>query len=65
MVIAMNPCACCDETEVVPLVRPRLFNWITIVLVTLWVGIVAVIAENTTPQSQTVSVERFVETLAK
>lgn len=50
--------------RMLPFGRPRLFNWITILLVTVWVGLVAVIVEVSRPSKQAVSVDTFVESLA-
>ena len=54
----MSACNCCDQPMLEPLdigknerpqqiswLRPNLFNWVTVLLVTGWVAIVAVAAE--------------------
>ena len=47
--------------------RPRLFNWITILLITAWVALVGVIAETSQSRthSETGTVKAFVDSLAK
>lgn len=47
----MNTCPACDQHKTMiglegHYTRPRLFNWITILLVTAWVVVVGVVAET-------------------
>lgn len=46
----MNRCSCCEDKTMIGVggnyTRPRLFNWITIVLVTAWVVLVGIVAET-------------------
>lgn len=47
--------------------RPRLFNWITILLVTAWVVLVGIVAESTRAHapSNAEAPSTFVQSLAK
>jgi hypothetical protein len=54
----------CESTE--PRVeRPSLFNWVTVILVTMWVGIVAAAAELAGPDklAPVPTLEAFIRTL--
>ena len=45
----MDQCPGCPEQRAVPrssVPRSRFFNWITVTLVTLWVVVIAVVAES-------------------
>lgn len=58
----------CDEKPMTGLLRarPKLFNWITILLLTGWVLLVALVAELSTPvppEGQGNDVETFIEQL--
>lgn len=55
--IVMN--LCCPHT------RTRLFNWITILLVTSWVGLVTLVAEYSMPIADTTEAAAFVEELVR
>lgn len=43
--------------------RPRLFNWMTVVLVSGWVLLVSVLAETTQPVAHAATVDEFVSQL--
>lgn len=48
------------------LARPRLFNWITVLLITIWMGIVAVVAETSQPGTrESVSMQSLIESLSR
>ena len=41
--------------------RSHFFNWVTVILVVVWVGIVTVIVESTSvPQAQNMDVDAFI-----
>lgn len=67
----MNMCPCCEETTTPGfgsyLSRPRLFNWITILLITGWVLLVAIVAESNHPDPAAGSenVQAFIESLTR
>jgi hypothetical protein len=45
---------CCNK-------RSRLFNWVTVILLVVWVGIVTVIVESTSvSQAQNMDVDAFI-----
>ncbi len=49
-----------------PYSRPKLFNWITMLLVAGWVTVVAVVAELAPPRGEhTADVPAFVESLVR
>ncbi|HKI75240.1 MAG TPA: hypothetical protein VJ998_11365 [Pseudomonadales bacterium] len=51
----MNMCPCPEEKPLIGVpgqyARPRLFNWITILLVTAWVVVVGIVAQTSQPVS--------------
>ncbi|MFT4714743.1 MAG: hypothetical protein ACJAVI_004485 [Candidatus Azotimanducaceae bacterium] len=45
---------CCNK-------RSHFFNWVTVILLVVWVGIVTVIVESTSvPQAQNMDVDAFI-----
>jgi len=67
----MNMCPCYEERTMPGLGsylgRPRLFNWITILLLTAWVILVAIVAEtNPADQAaQPADSQAFIESLTR
>lgn len=67
----MNMCPCCEEKTRLGLGsylgRPRLFNWITILLLTGWVMLVAIVAETNPadPAAQPGNSRAFIESLTR
>ena len=69
----MSACQCCDPSYTLePLkqrketpVRATLFNWVTVLMVTGWVGIVTVAFELAGPRNMTAvpTLEAFLKTL--
>lgn len=60
----MNPCpSCCDERSLGHYVRPRLFNWITILLLTGWIALVALTAESVGETPRPASASALVDQL--
>lgn len=65
----MNTCPCSEERPMIGLeghfARPRLFNWITILLVTAWVVVVGIVAQTSQTHAHASDSRTFVETLAR
>ena len=66
----MSACNCCPRTrdaERLPEIHPRttLFNWVTVLLLTGWVGIVTIAMETAGPEnlSAVPTLEAFLRTL--
>jgi hypothetical protein len=69
----MSVCQCCDPSHALEplnqpketLVRPTLFNWLTLLMVTGWVGIVTVAFELAGPRNMAAvpTLEAFLKTL--
>jgi hypothetical protein len=63
----MNPCPCfetgCVDRSAGHYVRPRLFNWITILLLTGWIGLVAITAESVGEAPKPTSASALVDSL--
>lgn len=65
----MNTCQLCIETPrerpAIHYRRPKFFNWITVLLVSLWVSIVFVVLDYSQSNKAPVTTEAMIETLVR
>lgn len=64
----MCVCHCVEATERTHEIdesgsKPQLFNWITVLLVSIWMGIVVVAAELAAAEDQSVTLDAFLKSL--